>query len=181
MRKKILEKRLAKLNAKLAEIRNKVQSSTDAAEVRELTARAEEISDDIEDINAELAEINAEEARAAAQQNETRDAVPANATLVNPIQNTGASFSAPETRSGDPFASMEYRQAFMAFAQTGAPIPANFMQRAEAANTESLGATIPTTIINELINEIRKVYRKNPQAEHQGRRKDPCWQASGHF
>lgn len=158
MRKKILEKRLAKLNAKLAEIRNKVQSSTDAAEVRELTARAEEISDDIEDINAELAEINAEEARAAAQQNETRDAVPANATLVNPIQNTGASFTAPETRSGDPFASMEYRQAFMVFAQTGAPIPTYFMQRAEAANTESLGATIPTTIINELINEIRKVY-----------------------
>ena len=158
MRKKILEKRLAKLNAKLAEIRNKVQSSTDAAEVRELTARAEEISEDIEDINAELAEINAEEARAAEQQNETREAVPANATLVNPVQNSGASFTAPETRSGDPFASMEYRQAFKAFAQTGAPIPTNFMQRAEAANTESLGATIPTTIINELINEIRKVY-----------------------
>lgn len=159
MRKKILEKRLAKLNAKLAEIRNKVQSSTDAAEVRELTARAEEISEDIEDINAELAEISAEEARAAAQQNETRDAVPANATLVNPVQNSGASFTAPETRnSGDPFASMEYRQAFKKFAQTGEAIPANFMQRSDAANTESLGATIPTTIINELINEIRKVY-----------------------
>lgn len=159
MRKKILEKRLAKLNAKLAEIRNKVQSSTDAAEVRDLTARAEEISEDIEDINAELAEINAEKARAAAQQTETRDAVPASATLVNPVQNSGASFTAPETRnSGDPFASMEYRQAFKKFAQTGEAIPANFMQRAEAANTESLGATIPTTIINELINEIRKVY-----------------------
>ena len=158
MRKKILEKRLAKLNAKLAEIRNKVQSSTDAAEVRELTARAEEISEDIEDINAELAEINAEEARAAAQQAEPREAVPASATLVNPVQNSGASFTAPETRSGDPFASMEYRMAFKKFAQTGEAIPANFMQRSEAANTESLGATIPTTIINELINEIRKVY-----------------------
>lgn len=160
MRKKTLEKRLAKLQNKLAEIRNKVQTSTDVAEVRALTERAEEINDEIADINEELAAIAEEEARAAEnQQTETREAVPANATLVNPVQNGGASFTAPETRNnGDPFASMEYRQAFKAFAQTGAAIPATFTQRSDAANTESLGATIPTTIINELINEIRKVY-----------------------
>lgn len=160
MRKKILEKRLAKLNAKLAEIRNKVQTSTEAAEVRELTARAEEINEEIEDINEELAAIAEEEQRAAAAAvTETREAVPAGAQLVNPMNIGSASFAAPETRNNeDIFASMEYRQAFKAFAQTGAAIPANFMQRSDAANTESLGATIPTTIINELINEIRKVY-----------------------
>ena len=160
MRKKLLEKRLAKLNAKLAEIRSKVQTSTDAAEVRELTARAEEINDDIEDINAELAAIAEEEARAAAQTApETRDSVPANATLVNPVSMGGASFSAPETRdSEDIYAGLEYRKAFKEYVQRGTAIPATFEQRQAAANTTSLGAIIPTTILNELTNEIRKVY-----------------------
>lgn len=161
MRKKLLEKRLAKLNAKLAEIRSKVQTSTDAAEVRELTARAEEINDDIEDINAELAAIAEEEARAAAQaaENEKRDSVPANAKLVNPVSMGGASFSAPEKREDeDVYASLEYRKAFKEYVQRGTAIPASFEQRQAAANTNSLGAIIPTTILNELTNEIRKVY-----------------------
>lgn len=161
MRKKILEKRLAKLNAKLAEIRSKVQTSTDANEVRELTARAEEINDEIGDINDELAAIAEEETRAAEQNAaETRDNVPANATLVNPVQMGGASFTAQkETRDDeDIYASMEYRKAFKAYVQRGTAIPASFEQRANAANTQSLGAIIPTTILNELTNEIRKVY-----------------------
>lgn len=161
MRKKILEKRLAKLNAKLAEIRNKVQTSTDAAEVRELTARAEEINDDIADINDELAAIAEEEQRAAAATAaETREAVPAGAQLVNPVQNGGASFTVgTEQRSNeDVYASMEYRKAFKEYVQRGIAIPAQFEQRQNAANTQSLGATIPTTILNELTNEIRKVY-----------------------
>jgi HK97 family phage major capsid protein len=59
----------------------------------------------------------------------------------------------------DPFGTMEYRMAFMKHAQTGAEIPANLYQRdGMPANTNSLGATIPTTVINEFINEIRKVY-----------------------
>jgi HK97 family phage major capsid protein len=54
---------------------------------------------------------------------------------------------------------MEYREAFKAYAQRGVPIPAKFEQRdGMPANTDTLGATIPTTVLNEFINEIRKVY-----------------------
>ena len=61
--------------------------------------------------------------------------------------------------NADPFATMEYRQAFMHYAQTGTPIPENLYQRdGMPANTNTLGATIPTTVLNEFINEIRKVY-----------------------
>lgn len=159
MRKKLLEKRLAKLNAKLAEIRGKVQTSTDAAEVRELTARAEEITDEIDDVTAEIAIIEDEEKRAAEVQTETRESVPAGATLVNPVSMGGASFKGSEKREDeDVFASMEYRKAFKAYVQRGTAIPAQFEQRQAAANTQSLGAIIPTTILNELTNEIRKVY-----------------------
>ncbi|MBR3163769.1 phage major capsid protein [Candidatus Saccharibacteria bacterium] len=160
MRKKLLEKRLAKLNAKLAEIRSKVQTSTDAAEVRELTERAAEITDDIDDITAELAIIEDEEKRAAAQTaNEQRGTVPAGAQLVNPISMGGASFGTPEKREDeDIYAGMEYRRAFKEYVQRGTAIPEKFEQRQAAANTNSLGAIIPTTILNELTNEIRKVY-----------------------
>ena len=157
MRKKVLEKRLAKLNAKLAEIRTKVQNSTDAAEVRALTAQAEEITDDIDDITAELAAIEDEEQRAAAQQTEQRGSVPAGATLVNPLQ--GASYNMNTKREDeDKFASLEYRKAFKEYVQRGTAIPAQYEQRQSAANAQSLGATIPTTVLNELTNEIRKVY-----------------------
>jgi HK97 family phage major capsid protein len=47
----------------------------------------------------------------------------------------------------------------MKYAQTGAEIPVNLYQRdGMPANINSLGATIPTTTLNEFINEIRKVY-----------------------
>lgn len=157
MRKKILEKRLAKLNAKLAEIRSKVQNSTDAAEVRELTAKAEEITDDIDDITAELAAIEEEE-RSAQQNAETRGAVPAGATLVNPMQSASYSMKNDKRDDEDVYASMEYRKAFKEYVQRGTAIPAQYEQRQSAANATSLGATIPTTVLNELTNEIRKVY-----------------------
>ena len=156
MRKKVLEKRLAKLNAKLADIRTKVQNSTDAAEVRALTAQAEEITDDIDDITAELAAIEEDEQRAVAQQTEQRGNVPAGATLVNPLQ--GASYNMGKRDDEDKYASLEYRKAFKEYVQRGTAIPAQYEQRQSAANAESLGAIIPTTVLNELTNEIRKVY-----------------------
>jgi HK97 family phage major capsid protein len=70
-----------------------------------------------------------------------------------------ASATVDETRDADPYASMEYRKAFMKYAQTGAAIPAKFAQRdGSPANTDTLGATIPTTVMNEFINEIQKRY-----------------------
>ena len=47
----------------------------------------------------------------------------------------------------------------MRYAQTGEAIPENLYKRDGApANTDSLGATIPTTVLNEFINEIRLTY-----------------------
>jgi HK97 family phage major capsid protein len=45
----------------------------------------------------------------------------------------------------------------MKYAQTGEALPAEFRDGAPA-NTDSLGATIPTTVLNEFINLIRKRY-----------------------
>lgn len=163
MRKSILEKRLARLRAKKQSLTERAMSSQDVNEVRG-------INTDIEDVNAEIAEAEEElkaieeEERQAALEAEKRAAnpVPANAQLVNgEIRGaTVGTFKAPETRDNeDVFSTMEYRKAFMRYAQTGEPIPATLYQRDGApANTDSLGATIPTTVLNEFIQLIRKVY-----------------------
>lgn len=146
MRKKNLEKRLARLQTKLNEITARVSASTDVQEVRTLTAQADEIREDISDIKDEIAEIDAEEARAAV----TRDTeIPADAKLVN-------STKIAEQRDENILESMEYRKAFMAYVQKGTEIPAEF--RAAAINTGDTGAAIPVTVMNEVINTIRKRY-----------------------
>lgn len=163
MRKKILEKRLQRLQAKKQSLTERAMSSQDVNEVRSINTQ-------IEDVNAEIAEtqeeINAieEEERQAQLEEEKRAAnpVPADAKLVNG-EIRGAvvgSFKVPEVRDNeDIFSTMEYRKAFMKYAQTGQPIPAQFTQRdGMPANTDTLGATIPTTVLNEFIQLIRKVY-----------------------
>lgn len=145
-KKDLLAKRLARYQAKRQKLIDRCSASQDVNEVRSLTAELEEINADIADVQAELTML---------EESETRDAIPANATLVNGT--VKGSFT--EKRDEDPFNTLEYRKAFMAYAQNGTAIPASLVQRDNApANTNSLGATIPTTVLNEFINETRKVY-----------------------
>ena len=145
-KKELLEKRLKRYQAKRQKLIDRCSASQDVNEVRSLTAELEEVNADIADVQAELTML---------EESETRDAIPANATLVNGT--VKGSFT--EKRDEDPFNTLEYRKAFMAYAQNGTAIPASLVQRDNApANTNSLGATIPTTVLNEFINEIRKVY-----------------------
>lgn len=158
MSKKRLEKRLKRLIDRKTELTERCNASTNAAEVRELTAKLDEVNDDIEETQDELDEIEAEEERQAQQQAETRANPPETAVLVNG-QVRGSFTQGQASESSDPYATLEYRQAFMRYAQTGTPIPANLIQRdGMPANTTQLGATIPTTTLNEFINEVRKVY-----------------------
>ena len=157
MRKKILEKRLNRLNSKRQSLTERAMSSQDVNEVRSINAELEDVNAEIAETQEELDAIKAEEAKA---EEETRSLPPADAKRVNG-EISGAvvgSFGATE-RSEDVFSTMEYRKAFMKYAQTGTPIPAQFTQRdGSPANTDTLGATIPTTVLNEFINLIRVRY-----------------------
>lgn len=151
MRKDILKKKLARLTAKAESITARALASQDANEVRSLNDELSDVNAEISEVKEELAEIEAEEQRSTVP--------PVNAQRVNDgVPSVVGSFKAEE-RSEDMFASMEYRKAFKAYVQTGAAIPEKFAKRdAMTANTETLGATIPTTVINEFINEIQKKY-----------------------
>ena len=117
MRKKYLEKRMARLKTKVSELAKQALASTDADEIRSLNARMAELNDDIDDIQDELDLIDAEaegnddnEQRGA----EPTPAVPEGAQLVNPV----GSFSMRSGNAGNAQDNdLEYRQAFMAYVQ----------------------------------------------------------------
>lgn len=145
MRKKILEKRLARLQEKRTALIAKGQASQDVNEVRSINDQIADLDAEISEAKEEIEAIDAAEteARAAAQ-----NTAPVNADIV-------ASFSTREAKKDEP--EMEYRQAFMAYVQKGTPIPAE-LRNGEAISTNDSGAAIPFTIMNEVINTVRKRY-----------------------
>lgn len=163
-RKKILEKRLKRLMAKKQTLAERAQASQDANEVRSINEELEDINEEISETQEEIDAITEEETEAA--EVDTRSVVPANATLVNGTVAGSYTQSTNLTQARadvDQFSTMEYRQAFMRYAQTGAQtagiLEVDMSTRdGSPANTTTLGATIPTTILNEFINEIRKRY-----------------------
>lgn len=148
--KDFLQKLLKNRTDRLAQIRSAVDASTDVNEVRSLTNEAAALNDEIRDLQAQISAIEAEELRAA------QNPVPANAQLVN--GNVMGSFKKDDDkRDENPLASMEYRKAFMAYVQNGTAIPAE-LRAGEAISTVDSGAAIPLTIMNEVINTVRKRY-----------------------
>lgn len=162
-RKKILDKRMLRLKAKKDALTQRALASENADEVRSINEQLSELNDEITETQEEIDAIVEEEGRAQTQAaEEQRSTPPAGARLVNGGIATGFGQQTTMTQkreNTDPFATLEYRQAFMRYAQTGQEIPVSLYQRdGMPQNTTNLGATIPTTTLNEFINEIRKVY-----------------------
>lgn len=154
-RKQILEKRLKRLEAKMQSLTQRANASEDAAEVRSLTEEAEDLRDEIAETKEEIAAIEEEERQAQLEAEQRSMTPPAGAELHNGTIVGSFKTEAPQERSNeDPLSSMEYRQAFMRFVQTGEPI----MRAGEAISTNETGAAIPMTIMNDVINTVRKRY-----------------------
>lgn len=155
MRKKFLEKRMLRLKAKKDALTKRALDSQDANEVRS-------INEDLAELNEEIAETQEELDTIAAD--EERSNPPANAQHVNAgiVGNTVGTFEPQKRESEDPYSTMEYRTAFKNYVQRGTPIPTNLVQRAGGdmgpSVTEDIGLIIPTTIMNEFIKDVQKVY-----------------------
>lgn len=161
MRKDFLMKKLARLQNKRTSLATRSAASTDVAEVRAINEQLEEVNAEIDEVNEELKAIEADE-RSAQAEAETRELPPADAKLINGTvvgSFVAGADNAQARENEDVFNTMEYRKAFMKYAQSGEAIPANLVQRdGSPANTDTLGATIPTTVLNEFINEVQKRY-----------------------
>lgn len=158
MRKKILEQKLQRLNAKKQKLNERCSASTDVNEVRSLTEELDEVNAEINETQSEIDAIVEEERSKQNSTAEVRQTVPANAQPVN--ANIVASFNAPaenKRQEGHVLESMEYRTAFMNFVQKGTPMPKE-VRNGEVITTNETGAAIPMTIMNEVINTVRKRY-----------------------
>ena len=160
-RKELLNKRMQRLEAKKQSLVARAQASQDANEVRSINEQIEEVNADLAEVKEELEAIEEEEraAAAAAEEAEKRGTeIPAGAKLVNP--QVRGSFSFDKKEEEDPTNTIEYRKAFMAYCQRGTEIPKELavVRSGDANNTASAGAAIPMTVMNEVINTVRKVY-----------------------
>ena len=159
MRIEILRKRMQRLIDKRDKLTERGLSSEDANEVRSINETVADINAEISEIREEIEAIESEQREAEKEAVETREVIPAGAQIVNANVNGSFGQVTTQVRNDDPFATLEYRQAFKKYAQTGEIIPVSLYQRdGMPANTDSLGATIPTTVLNEFINEIRVRY-----------------------
>ena len=148
MRKDFLEKKLAKLTERRDALKNKGLASTNADEVRAINEQIADINEEIDEIRSEIAEIEAEQ-RATVP--------PANAQSVNSGIVGSFAQNAQQTRDEIPLNNREYRKAFMAYVQNGTPIPAE-LRAGDVISTTDSGPAIPLTIMDEVINTVRKRY-----------------------
>ena len=149
MRKKVLQKRMLRLKNKLQELKARALASTDADEVRSINARMAEINEDIDEMQEELDAL----------EDEARSNPPAGAQQVNGgITATFGQRTSTQQRADETILeSMEYRQAFRRLLISGTPIPAE-LRAGDAISTTDTQAAIPLTVMNQVINTVRKRY-----------------------
>lgn len=171
-RKKILEKRLARLQAKKTKLTERALASQDAAEVRSINEELSELNEEINETQEEIDAIEDDTRGGDPTSNpakggtgpQQRSAVPTNAQLVNGGISLGSftQQTGQQRSNDDPYATLEYRTAFKDYVQRGTPIPSELIQRAGGdpgpTVAADLGMIIPTTIMNEFIEKVSKVY-----------------------
>lgn len=146
------------------ELRARIEKSEDVNEVRslgnELRATEDEINDAKEQLNnldtpAEPANGEGANGEGANGQTEGRGFNPmASMTMRNGQPAEG------EGENTDPRGTMEYRKAFMDYVKTGKRSAALKLEKRTNDQTEleDLGVLIPTTVVNEIIKGVEKVY-----------------------
>lgn len=149
--KDILTRMIARLQGEIAELNKRADESKSVEEIETLTNQKRSLKAELDEAQAKLDEIEKEE-RAAKKD----DVVPAEAKLVNPV--TRGSFASTQNDDEDPTCSMEYRKAFKKYVQSeGKDMPAE-LRAGNVISTVDTGAAIPMTIMNEVINTVRKRY-----------------------
>lgn len=176
-RKKVLERKQKRLLEKKAALVARSNASTDVSEVRSINDQLQDIADELHDIADELAAITEDEDTSDNSNNdngnnsnnsddndgEDRSAAPAQGVQVrggNPMASYGQATSAqatqPQSRMAESYLdTMEYRQAFATYVRTGVW---NYEQRDASAGmvtTADIGKVIPTTIMQEVITELK--------------------------
>lgn len=152
-----LKKLIAKKEKEEAAIRAKIEKSESAQEVRELGETLKTILDELQEAKDKLAEMDDDTNEPQNEPQGEQSTNPQRSAFNPAMARSIGSFkmATSEQRTGNALDSMEYRQAFMRYVQTG---EWNYQKRAdETLITSDVGKIIPNTIMNEFIKDL-KVY-----------------------
>ena len=156
--REFLKKLIAKKEKEEAAIRAKIEKSESAQEVRELGETLKTVLDELQEAKDKLAEMDDNTDTNEPQSDTTPAQSEPQRSAFNPAMTRSiGSFkmATSEQRTGNALDSMEYRQAFMRYVQTG---EWNYQKRAdETLITSDVGKIIPNTIMDEFIKDL-KVY-----------------------
>lgn len=155
MRKDVLTKRHKRLLEKRDAMKAKALASEDVNEVRSINAQIEELNEEITDVADEIAAIEEEEKRSAEPLTPPANAQLQNGAIVGAFRQT--SDVTQQRDNTEPTSTLEYRNAFMKYVQAGVAIPSEY-RAGSAISTDETGAAIPFTVMNEVINTVRKRY-----------------------
>lgn len=154
--KDFLKKMLKKKEERKAELVTKANAAGSVEELRGINSEMEALNAEIAELRSEIEKLPDEvPAGGATPPAETRQQAPTtngtnafNATLAT----FGMQSHQRSAESDDPYGTLEYRNAFKAFAMTGEIKPE---LRANAMTTTSdISAIIPTTILREVISKL---------------------------
>jgi len=150
--KKLFEAKEAR-KAELAEI---AKTTEDIQELRNINAELETLNTEMNELRSMIAEA---EKKAQNDEEEFRSEKPVPTVPEGRFNPVTTFVQKPEERKEeDPWNTLEYRKAFMEFAKTGKVTPElrNGDQPTDTfADVTDLAAVIPTTILNEVIQELK--------------------------
>lgn len=151
---------IARKKKEVEDLKKRAKDSQDVTEVRAIGETLEALRNEITEAEAKLAELEADEGAqddGQATDEASRSGVPAGVELRNgqvlAVYGMGGTTNQRATEV-DPHDTVEYRQAFMEYVCRNVPMAAEL--RADAVtSTGDVGAVIPTTILKEIIQELK--------------------------
>ena len=166
--KEFLQKLIERKEQEANNLRQKIKGAKTADEVRSLGETLNAVLEELQDAKKQLDELDddgsgdSEGSGASGGTGEEGRSTFNPAAAAAPMHRVASAAMNIGTRNKeeDPYATMEYRQAFKKYVQTGVPIPEELRAGGDTGTTlaEDIGAIIPTTVMNELIKEVSEVY-----------------------
>ena len=153
--KKYLQNLIEKKEKRSKELRESIEAANTADEVRSLGDTLSEVEAEIKEAKEQLRSIEEVEINGG----NGSPLNPDEQRGFNPLATFAQSTYEPREESG-PYATMEYRKAFMSYVQNGTPIPTEVRAGGDTGITVAadIGAIIPEPIMNEFVKEVTKVY-----------------------
>lgn len=147
--KEFLQNLIKNKEARANELRKLIQDATTADEVRSYGNELTTVENEMREAKAQLQQFEA--------RNVTKEH---SANGFNPSATVATVQMNQRKSTEEKFGTMEYRMAFKKYVQTGEAIPHELRAGGDTGTTVTtdIGMIIPTTIMNEFIKDVSKVY-----------------------